>query len=105
MAGVNGLAGHELIHKRDPFHKFLGMFTYTKVLYSHFLLEHCNGHHRNIATRDDPATAEHGESLYSFIFRSAIGGHANTYNREIERINAEIEDCQGKNKGNKVSWL
>ena len=103
MAGVNGLAGHELIHKRDPFNKFLGMFTYTKVFYSHFLLEHSNGHHRNIATRDDPATAEHGESLYSFMVKSFIGGHAGTYEREVERITAEFEDCKEKSKGKKPS--
>ena len=105
MAGINGLAGHELIHKRDPFNKFLGMFTYTKVFYSHFLLEHCNGHHRHIATPDDPATAEHGESLYSFMWRSIKGSHVNTYIREVERINAEFEDCKGDSKGKKLSWI
>ena len=93
MAGINGLAGHELIHRRSPMNKFLGMFTYTKVLYSHFLLEHSNGHHRNVATGEDPATAIQGESLYRFVVRSAVGGHVNTYQREISRITAEFEDC------------
>ena len=57
MAGLNGLAGHELIHKREPINKALGMWTYTKILYSHFYLEHGSGHHRHVATELDPASA------------------------------------------------
>jgi alkane 1-monooxygenase len=60
MAGVNGLAGHELIHKREVGHKILGTYTYSKILYSHFFYEHNSGHHRNVATPDDPATARKG---------------------------------------------
>ena len=93
MAGINGLAGHELIHRRDPFNKTIGMFTFTKIFYSHFLLEHSNGHHRDVASPDDPATALYDESLYRFIVRSSIGGHVNTYKREVRRIRAEFEDC------------
>lgn len=86
MAGVNGLAGHELIHRKSQFDKGLGMFTFTKLFYSHFLLEHGAGHHRNVATPDDSATARKGEYFLSFAFRSAIGGHINTYHREVNRI-------------------
>ena len=89
MGGVNGLAGHELIHKKDPMNKMLGMFTFSKMLYSHFLLEHSNGHHRNIATPQDSATARRNENFYSFAIRSAIGGVCNTYRREVARIKSE----------------
>lgn len=92
MAGLNGLAGHELIHKREPINKALGMFTYTKILYSHFYLEHGSGHHRNVATELDPASAMQGETFYEFFPRSAFGGLFGTYNREIERIEAEFEE-------------
>lgn len=86
MAGVNGLAGHELIHRKEAFNKGLGMFTFSKVFYSHFLLEHSSGHHRNVATPEDSATARKGETFYAFTLRSAIGGHVNTYNRESSRL-------------------
>lgn len=92
MGGVNGLAGHELIHKTDPANKMIGMFTFTKMLYSHFLLEHSNGHHRNIATPEDSATARKNENFYSFMVRSVVGGHLNTFNREVDRINMEHEE-------------
>lgn len=89
MAGVNGLAGHELIHKREAYNKGLGMFTYSKILYSHFLLEHSSGHHRNIATPEDSATARLSENFYSFAVRSAVGGHVNTWEREVSRLQSK----------------
>lgn len=97
MAGVNGLAGHELIHKRSAFDKGLGMFTYSKILYSHFLLEHASGHHRNVATLEDSATARLGENFYSFAVRSAVGGHVNTWEREVSRLKL-------KHENESVSW-
>lgn len=86
MAGVNGLAGHELIHRREAYNKVIGTFTFSKVLYSHFLLEHNSGHHRNVATPEDSATARVGENFYSFMIRSAVGGQNNTWHREQSRI-------------------
>lgn len=86
MAGINGLAGHELIHKRNSIDKSIGMSTYTKILYSHFLLEHSSGHHRNVATPEDAATAMKGETYYAFTVRSAIQGHLHTWERETSRL-------------------
>ena len=92
MAGVNGLAGHELIHRREAYNKMIGTFTFTKVLYSHFLLEHNSGHHRNVATPEDSATARVGEDFYSFTVRSVVGGHINTWSREVNRIQTKYDD-------------
>ena len=98
MAGLNGLAGHELIHKREPYNKTIGMLTYTKILYSHFFLEHGSGHHRNVATELDPATANQGETFYTFFPRSAFGGLLCTYKREVERIEAEFAEIHRQQK-------
>ena len=86
MAGVTGLAGHELIHKRAPIHKYFGTYTFSKIMYSHFLLEHNSGHHRNIATPEDPATSKQGENFYAFAVRSCVQGHIDTWNREVLRV-------------------
>jgi len=64
MACINGLVGHELIHKKQAIHKFMGTFTYTKMLYSHFVYEHNAGHHKFVATPEDPATAAKGMTFY-----------------------------------------
>jgi alkane 1-monooxygenase len=42
-------------------------------MYSHFYNEHTKGHHKNVATPEDPATARINESIYEFIFRSVVG--------------------------------
>lgn len=86
MAGLNGLAGHELIHKREVVNKAIGMLPFTKMFYSHFILEHSSGHHRNVATGDDPATARLGDSFYRFFPKSVYGGLKGTHLREVERI-------------------
>lgn len=91
MAGVNGLAGHELIHKKEQYNKGLGMWTFSKILYSHFLLEHSSGHHRNIATPEDSATARLGENFYAFAIRSIVGGNLNTWRREVCRLQVKYE--------------
>jgi Fatty acid desaturase len=108
MAGVNCLAGHELIHRREPYNKAIGMFTFTKVLYSHFLLEHNSGHHRNVATPEDPATAKIGEDFYSFTLRSASGGFINTWRREVNRIQTKYHKkatSVQKVVENKTTWF
>ena len=84
--GVGGLAGHELIHRKEWVHKFFGTVQFSKFLYGHFLMEHISGHHKNLATVDDPATSHFGENLYQFILRSAVGGYVKTWQRENKRV-------------------
>jgi alkane 1-monooxygenase len=55
--GLNAVNGHELLHKKEWFNKALGTWSYTKFMYSHFLDEHIKGHHKNVATPEDPATS------------------------------------------------
>jgi alkane 1-monooxygenase len=43
------------------------------VGYAHFMIEHYRGHHVRVATRDDPATAQRGESLWRFMPRTLVG--------------------------------
>jgi alkane 1-monooxygenase len=108
MAGVNGLAGHELIHRKEAYNKVIGTFTFTKVLYSHFLLEHNSGHHRNVATPEDSATARVGEDFYSFAIRSVVYGHKNTWSREINLIQTKYDDKASSLQlviENRITWF
>lgn len=107
MGGINGLVGHELIHKRNTFDKVNGMLTYTKMFYSHFLYEHTSGHHKNIATPKDPATAKLNEDFYTFALRSAWGGFFNTWVREntiARRRDPEIGFIKLMYK-NRINWM
>ena len=86
FCGLNAIGGHELIHKKEWYNKALGTWAYTKFFYSHFLDEHIKGHHKNIATDVDPATARKGEIVYTFVVRSAIGSHINVANMENDKV-------------------
>jgi alkane 1-monooxygenase len=52
------------------------------VLYAHFMVEHYRGHHPRAATRDDPATARRGESLWRFLPRTLAGSWRSAWSLE-----------------------
>lgn len=61
---------HELGHRQSFFDRFLSQALYIPCLYMHFFIEHNFGHHRKVATPEDPATAKLNQSVYSFWFTS-----------------------------------
>jgi alkane 1-monooxygenase len=68
--GIN--IGHELGHRPKTAEKWLARFALMSSLYIHFYIEHNKGHHKRVATHEDPATARYGEPVYFFWFRSII---------------------------------
>lgn len=56
----------------------------AKNLYMHFTYEHLFGHHRRVATPEDPASAEQGIDVYSFFWRSFTGSYKSVYKMEKE---------------------
>lgn len=62
-------SGHETGHKTDKASKWIALLMLTPSFYGHFRLEHNHGHHSDVATPKDSATARFGESLYGFILR------------------------------------
>ena len=74
------LVAHEIFHKPGMFNRGLGTLHMSKVLYMHFTIEHLYGHHKNVATPKDPASAEKGITLYNFVLRSVIYSWISAYN-------------------------
>ena len=71
MCGVLGInLGHELGHRLNTTDQFFGELMLLTSLNTHFLPYHNGGHHFNVATPDDAATARKNETLYIFWFRS-----------------------------------
>ena len=86
-AGVFGfVAAHEMIHSPARAERALGCAFLAGVLYLHFRIAHLHGHHRRAATREDPATARLGESLYAFLLRSVGGQYVEAWRFEAERL-------------------
>jgi alkane 1-monooxygenase len=83
-AGIN--AGHELGHKKDNLERWLARFALAPACYGHFVVEHVRGHHRDVATPEDPASARFGESYYRFMMREIPGAFARAWRLERERL-------------------
>lgn len=77
---------HELVHRPHRAERCLGLVVLATVSYMHFRIEHVLGHHRRVATPDDPATARLGESVYAFIPRAVIGGVRGAWRLERRRL-------------------
>lgn len=68
--GIN--VGHELGHRSNIFEQRLAKCLLLTSLYMHFFIEHNKGHHKNVATKEDPSSARVGEVIYIFYFRTVI---------------------------------
>ena len=87
ISGAIGITlAHELIHRRHPIERGLGISLLLMVNYAHFRIEHVYGHHKHVGTPRDPATARRGENLYLFWIRSIIGGWLSAFNIERHRL-------------------
>ncbi len=66
--GIN--VGHELGHRINKTEQTFAKILLLSSLYMHFFIEHNKGHHKNVATPDDPSSARFGEPVYLFYFRT-----------------------------------
>ena len=84
--GIN--VGHELGHRVKLFEQTLAKISLLSSLYMHFNIEHNKGHHKNVATPEDPSSARLGEPLYFFFFRTIILSYISAWKisfKEIEK--------------------
>ena len=77
--GVGITVAHELIHRSNRFEQWLGRAILLTTFYMHFAIEHVYGHHKHVATPDDPATAKKGEHFYRFWLRTVPGQYISAW--------------------------
>ena len=88
--GGHGLnIGHELGHKKNKLDQWLAKIVLAPAAYGHFFIEHNSGHHRHVATPEDPASSRMGENIYAFAIREIPGAIHRAYTIERERLKAE----------------
>jgi len=78
--------GHEMGHKKTTLERWLAKITLALGCYGHFFVEHNRGHHRDVATPEDPASARMGESIYRFVFREMPGAFFRAWDLEAQRL-------------------
>lgn len=73
LCGVFGInVAHELGHRVNKTEQAMAQALLLTSLYMHFFTEHNKGHHKRVATPDDPSSARYGEMIYTFYFRTII---------------------------------
>ena len=92
--GIN--VAHELGHRVNAFEQFLAKSLLLTSLYMHFFIEHNKGHHKNVATPEDPSSARFNEPVYTFYFRTILFSYLSAW---------KIANGEMKKKGYAVlSW-
>lgn len=86
LGGIGITVAHELIHRKERILQFAGELLLLPVLYIHFTIEHVRGHHKHVATQQDPATAVLGESLPAFWWKSVSGSYISAWRIENNRL-------------------
>ena len=87
VAGVGINTAHELGHKKEEHERWLARIALAQPFYGHFYIEHNRGHHRRVATLEDPASSRVGESVYEFWPRTIVGSVISAWNIERSRLN------------------
>lgn len=104
---VNGVAintAHELGHKKETLDRWLAKITLAPVAYGHFYVEHARGHHKNVATPDDPASSKMGESFWAFLPRTVIGSIRSAWKIEKERLARTGKGVWSLDNDNLQAW-
>lgn len=80
VAGIN--VAHELVHRNSKLPVTVGRWLLSFSLDTSFSLEHVYGHHVNIGTEKDPATAPRGMGFWMFFVRALYQGNRNAWRIE-----------------------
>jgi alkane 1-monooxygenase len=104
LSGVAINTAHELGHKKPTIEKWLARIALAPVAYGHFYVEHNKGHHRRVATPEDPASARMGETLYQFMPRTVLGSLASAWEIEKTRLARQGKSVWHPENENLQSW-
>ena len=84
--GIN--AAHELGHRSTWYEQMMSKILLATTQYMHFFIEHNRGHHKNVSTDEDPASARYGETVYGFFVRSIRDSWLSAWHLEGKRLAA-----------------
>ena len=102
--GVGINTAHELGHKTNSLERWLAKITLAPVAYGHFFVEHNKGHHKNVATPDDPASSKMGETFWAFLPRSVVGSAKSAWHIEADRLERLGKSAWSVGNENLQAW-
>ena len=87
VMATNGInVGHELGHRKSIIARTCSKLLYLPCQYMHFYIEHNFGHHINVATPEDPATARYKQTVYSFWITSVIRTYVSAWEIQLKLL-------------------
>lgn len=107
VGGFNGIGiatAHELGHKKESLDRWLGKLTLAPSAYGHFYVEHNRGHHKRVATPEDPASSRLGEGFWRFLPRTVMGSLRSAWELERERLNRQGKSVWSLSNDNLQAW-
>ena len=107
VGAINGIGigtAHELGHKKEALDRWLSKIALASSAYGHFFVEHNRGHHKRVATPEDPASARMGESFWAFLPRSVWGSLLSAWALEQERLNKQGQSVWHLQNHNLQAW-
>ena len=93
---------HELGHRAPYFERFMSKCLYMPCLYMHFYIEHNFGHHMNVATPDDGATAKYNQTVFSFWITSVTKQYMDAWKRQMNLLRSG--NCSFISLKNDMLW-
>ncbi len=92
LCGVFGInIAHELGHRPKKHEQNMAKVLLLSSLYMHFFIEHNRGHHKNVSTPEDPASAKKWEWVYGFWVKSLLGCYIGAWKLENARLRRKKE--------------
>ena len=82
--GIN--VAHELGHRKAYIDRLIGKCLYMPCLYMHFYIEHNFGHHLNVATPEDGATARYNQTVYGFWISSVTRQYISAWKLQLRLL-------------------
>lgn len=77
---------HELCHRSSKLDNIAGKILLAFNMNASFAIAHVHGHHRNVATYNDPGSARRNEYVLAFAVRSTVMQHVEAFEIEAKRL-------------------
>lgn len=104
MNGIGIATAHELGHKKETLDRWLAKIALAPTMYGHFYVEHNRGHHKRVATPEDPASARMGESFWAFLPRTVLGSLRSAWALERDRLLNRGKSVWSADNDNLQAW-
>lgn len=102
--GIGIATAHELGHKKETLDRWLAKIALAPTMYGHFYVEHNRGHHKRVATPEDPASARMGESFWMFLPRTVLGSLRSAWEIERQRLSKKGQSTWSFDNDNLQAW-